>query len=125
LREITSAAVTDPNPDPLTTKIENATKSLTLSYQKRLGTLFPNIRRNGSAIQLDIMLNAYKDYKSYFTSLSSSEDVPGGKKRITEILRKRWNPYVHRHSAITEKSRIRCKVEAVAGSEICSLGNGE
>jgi len=80
LREITSAAVTDPNPDPLTTKIENATKSLTLSYQKRLGTLFPNIRRNGSAIQLDIMLNAYKDYKSYFTSLSSSEDVPGGRK---------------------------------------------
>lgn len=78
MREITSAAVTDPNPDPLTTKIENATKGLTRSYQRRLGALFPNIRRNGSAIQVDIMLNVYKDYKSYFTSLLSSEDVPEG-----------------------------------------------
>ncbi|MGA9154779.1 MAG: zinc ribbon domain-containing protein [Candidatus Nitrosopolaris sp.] len=28
------------------------------------------------------------------------------KEKIRELLRKRWNPYVHRHSAITEKSSI-------------------
>jgi integrase len=63
--------------------------------------------RTGKAIQVDAMLKAYNDHKSYFTSLLSSEDVPEeDKKKIRELLKKRWNPYVHRHSAITEKSGI-------------------
>jgi DNA-binding protein H-NS len=53
------------------------------------------------------MLKIYKNYKSYFTPLLSSENVPeDDKKKIRELLKKRWNPYVHRHSTITEKSSI-------------------
>jgi integrase/recombinase XerD len=49
----------------------------------------------------------YKNYKLYFKSLLSSDDVPEeDKKRMRELLTKRWNPYVLRHSAITEKSGI-------------------
>lgn len=51
------------------------------------------------------MLKIYKNYRKYFTSLLSSDNVPeDDKKGIKELLKKRWNPYVHRHSAITEKS---------------------
>ena len=66
--------------------------------------LLPNVQ-TGKAIQVSAMLEIYKNYRSYFTSLLSSEDVPEeDKKGIRELLKKRWNPYVHRHSAITEKS---------------------
>jgi hypothetical protein len=44
---------------------------------------------------------------AHFTGLLDREDVPEeDKKKIRELLKKRWNPYVHRHSAITEKSGI-------------------
>jgi integrase/recombinase XerD len=66
--------------------------------------LLPNIQ-TGKSIQVDTMLKVYNNYKLYFTSLLSSEDVPEeDKKKIRNLLKKRWNPYVHRHSAITEKS---------------------
>ncbi|MGB6530082.1 MAG: zinc ribbon domain-containing protein, partial [Candidatus Nitrosopolaris sp.] len=72
----------------------------------REAILLPNIQ-TGKAIQVDTMLKAYNNYKSYFTSLLSSEDVPeDDKKKIRDLLKKRWNPYVHRHSAITEKSGL-------------------
>jgi glutaredoxin len=51
------------------------------------------------------MFRTYKNYKKYFESLLSSKDVPEeDKKRIRDLLNKRWNPYVLSHSAITEKS---------------------
>jgi integrase/recombinase XerD len=66
--------------------------------------LFPNVR-TGKVIQVSAMFRAYKNYRKYFTSLLSSENVPEeDKKKIRELIKKRWNPYVHRHSAITEKS---------------------
>jgi integrase/recombinase XerD len=72
----------------------------------RDAVLLPNIR-TGKAIQVNAMLKAYNHYKSYFGELLSSEDVPeDDKKKIQELLTKKWNPYVHRHSAITEKSGI-------------------
>ena len=70
----------------------------------REAILLPNLQ-TGKAIQVNAMFKAYKNYKKYFTSLLSSESVPeDDKKRIRNLLNKKWNPYVHRHSAITEKS---------------------
>ncbi|MGA9152133.1 MAG: hypothetical protein WBZ36_16275 [Candidatus Nitrosopolaris sp.] len=91
---------------PLIDSIPYVTQWISLHPQgsNREAILLPN-RQTGKTIQVDAMLKAYKDYKKFFTSLLSSEDVPeGDKKKIEELLRKRWNPYVHRHSAITEKS---------------------
>ena len=68
--------------------------------------LIPNIR-TGKGIQVDTMLKAYKGHKSYFSFLLSESNIPEeDKKKIRKLLTKRWNPYVHRHSAITEKSGI-------------------
>jgi integrase/recombinase XerD len=67
--------------------------------------LLPNMRTG--KIQVNTMLKAYKNYRKYFTSLLSSKDVPDeDKNKIRELLKKRWNPYVLRHSAITEKSGL-------------------
>jgi hypothetical protein len=53
------------------------------------------------------MYRTYKNYKKHFISLLSSKDIPEeDKKRIRDLLNKKWNPYVLRHSAITEKSMI-------------------
>jgi hypothetical protein len=68
--------------------------------------LFPNMK-TGKPIQVNAIFKIYQNYKKYFTSLLSSENVPDeDKKKIRDLLKKRWNPYVHRHSAITEKSSI-------------------
>jgi integrase/recombinase XerD len=72
----------------------------------REAILLPNLK-TGKAIQVNTMLKAYKNYKKYFTSLLFSKDVPDeDKNKIRELLKKRWNPYVFRHSAITEKSGL-------------------
>ena len=48
------------------------------------------------------------DYKkSFFQKLLESPNVPSeDKQKIRELLKKPWNPYVRRHSALTEKSKI-------------------
>ena len=50
----------------------------------------------------------YKEYKQHvFPKLLESPDVlPEDKPRIAELLKKPWNPYIRRHSALTEKSAI-------------------
>ena len=51
----------------------------------------------------------YRRYKlEYFTELSEKDPVvpPEDKQRIKELLKKPWNPYIRRHSALTEKSTI-------------------
>jgi integrase/recombinase XerD len=50
----------------------------------------------------------YKRYKIHlFPRLLEDPNVPlEDKQRIRELLRKPWNPYIRRHSALTEKSRI-------------------
>ncbi len=93
---------------PLIDSIPYVTQWISLHPQggNREAILLPNLK-TGKAIQVGTMLKAYNNYKSYFTSLLSSEDVPEeDKKKIRNLLKKPWNPYVHRHSAITEKSGI-------------------
>jgi integrase len=50
----------------------------------------------------------YIDYQKIIfpKMLESPEVLPEDKPKIRELLKKRWNPYVRRHSALTEKSTI-------------------
>ncbi len=58
-----------------------------------------------SVISLDTIYYRYKNY--YFPSLLDNPNVPPeDKTKITELLRKPWNPYIIRHSSLTEKSGI-------------------
>jgi integrase len=52
--------------------------------------------------------NIYHEYKKQiFPKLLESPNVsPEDKQKIRELLKKPWNPYIRRHSALTEKSRI-------------------
>jgi hypothetical protein len=49
----------------------------------------------------------YENYKkNVFPSLLELPSVPPeDKQKIKELLQKPWNPYVRRHSALTEKSK--------------------
>jgi integrase/recombinase XerD len=52
---------------------------------------------------------AYRRYKfEYFTELAEKDPnvPPEDKQKIKELLKKPWNPYIRRHSALTEKSAI-------------------
>src|SRR5918994_4602770 len=52
---------------------------------------------------------AYRRYKvEYFTRLADKDPTvpPEDKQKIKELLKKPWNPYIRRHSALTEKSAI-------------------
>jgi integrase/recombinase XerD len=71
----------------------------------REAILLPNMQ-TGKRISVNAMFKAYKNYKEYFTSLLSTNIPEDDKEKIRHLLKKRWNPYVHRHSAITEKSSI-------------------
>jgi integrase/recombinase XerD len=50
----------------------------------------------------------YREYKKMiFPKLLESPNVlPEDKQKIRELLKKPWNPYIRRHSALTEKSTI-------------------
>jgi integrase/recombinase XerD len=50
----------------------------------------------------------YKNYKiNFFTGLLKDPNVPqDDKQKIQELLKKPWNPYIRRHSALTSKSKI-------------------
>ncbi|MFY9868144.1 MAG: hypothetical protein WAK17_00335 [Candidatus Nitrosopolaris sp.] len=90
---------------PLIDSIPYITQWISLHPQgsNREAILVPN-ERNGKAIQAATLIKTYKHYKSYFTELLSRQDVPQeDKQRINELLRKKWNPYVHRHSTVTHK----------------------
>jgi hypothetical protein len=52
--------------------------------------------------------NIYRFYKlKYFPKLLEDPNVPvEDKNKIRELLKKPWNPYIRRHSALTEKSLI-------------------
>jgi integrase/recombinase XerD len=94
---------------PLIDSIPYVTQWISLHPQgtNREAILLPNMR-TGKEIRENSMLKIYTmTYREYFTSLLSSEDVPEeDKKKIRGLLNKPWNPYVHRHSALTEKSKM-------------------
>lgn len=50
----------------------------------------------------------YDDYKKQsFPKLLENPNVPPeDKQKIIELLKKPWNPYIRRHSSLTEKSKI-------------------
>jgi integrase/recombinase XerD len=60
------------------------------------------------AISVISLHGIYQDYKNkFFPKLLDSPDVPlEDKQRIAELLKKPWNPYIRRHSSLTEKSGI-------------------
>src|SRR5438093_6961164 len=66
----------------------------------------------GKSINRVIYVNSlrriYQDYKDgFFPKLLVSPNVtPEDKQKIQELLKKPWNPYIRRHSSLTEKSTI-------------------
>jgi integrase len=61
----------------------------------------------GRHVGVSLMYTIYVDIyqRDYFPKLLSSPDVlPEDKQKIRELLKKRWNPYIRRHTAITEKA---------------------
>ena len=65
-------------------------------------------RSLGRAIRIDTINHIYSDYKyKIFPKLLQDPNVPTEDKgKFRELLKKRWNPYIRRHSALTEKSKI-------------------
>jgi integrase/recombinase XerD len=62
----------------------------------------------GRHIKAGRIYDIYEEYKKkIFPKLLESPNVlPEDKPRIRELLKKPWNPYIRRHSALTEKSTI-------------------
>jgi len=60
------------------------------------------------AIGIRAIHRIYEVYKTkFFPKLLDSHDVPDeDKQRIAQLLKKPWNPYIRRHSSLTEKSGI-------------------
>jgi hypothetical protein len=58
-----------------------------------------------SAMRINIIYRECK--RQIFPKLLESPNVlPEDKQKIKELLKKPWNPYIRRHSALTEKSTI-------------------
>jgi hypothetical protein len=66
------------------------------------------IKSFGRAIGIKALESIYRRYeKELFPKLLESPDVlPEDKPKIKELLKKPWNPYILRHSSLTEKSKI-------------------
>jgi integrase/recombinase XerD len=113
---------------PLIDSIPYVTQWISLHPQgtNKEAFLLPSFK-TGKAIQVHAIFRIYQTYKKYFTSLLSSENVPEeDKKKIESLLKKRWNPYVHRHSALTEKSGLLssdAKLRQFAGWSVSSQMN--
>jgi integrase/recombinase XerD len=62
----------------------------------------------GRHVRATRIYNIYNEYKKeIFPKLLESPSVlPEDKQQIAELLKKPWNPYIRRHSALTEKARI-------------------
>jgi integrase len=61
--------------------------------------------RHIKPIRITIIYHEFK--KQIFPKLLESPNVlPEDKQKIAELLKKPWNPYIRRHSALTEKSII-------------------
>jgi integrase len=62
----------------------------------------------GRPIRIESLNHTYLDYKKeIFPKLLNNPIVSAeDKTKIRELLKKPWNPYIRRHSALTEKSKI-------------------
>jgi hypothetical protein len=62
----------------------------------------------GKRLSKDFINIVYSRYKKIFFPrlLEDPKVSPEDKIKIKELLKKPWNPYIRRHSALTEKSRV-------------------
>ena len=62
----------------------------------------------GRILNIVSLSKIYNDYKTQvFPKLLLNPNIPPeDKQKISELLKKPWNPYIRRHSALTEKSKI-------------------
>src|ERR671919_1528050 len=67
-----------------------------------------NRKSLGRTIGIKAVENMYKRYRiRFFPRLLDSPTVlPEDKPKIRELLKKPWNPYIQRHSSLTDKSKI-------------------
>jgi integrase len=65
-------------------------------------------RKFGNKMRSMSLNNIYRKYKlEFFPALLEDPKVsPEDKQKIRELLQKPWNPYIRRHSALTQKSTI-------------------
>jgi integrase len=72
--------------------------------------LFPSMsdKNFGRKMGSDGIRLVYRKYKlTYFPNLLENPNVPSEDKiKMKELLKKPWNPYIRRHSALTEKAQI-------------------
>ncbi len=72
--------------------------------------LIPSLgnRSFGRKLTVSVIGNIYMRYKIHFFPrlLEDPNILPEDKRKISELLKKPWNPYIRRHSALTEKSTI-------------------
>jgi hypothetical protein len=70
--------------------------------------IFSNGKAFGRKLSSGTMYSIYDQYKkTFFPKLLEDPKVsPEDKLKITELLKKPWNPYIRRHSALTDKSKI-------------------
>jgi integrase/recombinase XerD len=62
-------------------------------------------KRQGMSISNGNLLGIYTDYKNnHFPRLLQTDIPQQDKDNIKELLKKPWNPYIRRHSGLTEKS---------------------
>ncbi|MGI0033964.1 MAG: phage integrase N-terminal SAM-like domain-containing protein [Nitrososphaeraceae archaeon] len=62
----------------------------------------------GRSMKIQSLNHIYQSYKKeFYPKLLNSPNVsPEDKEKIRDLLKKPWNPYIRRHSALTEKSKI-------------------
>jgi integrase len=62
----------------------------------------------GRILNIVSLSKIYNDYKTQiFPKLLLNPNIPPeDKQKISELLKKPWNPYIRRHSSLTEKSKI-------------------
>jgi integrase/recombinase XerD len=67
-----------------------------------------NRKSLGRTIGIKAIETMYKRYRTRFFPrlLESPTVLPEDKPRIRELLKKPWNPYIQRHSSLTDKSKI-------------------
>ncbi|MDQ6668636.1 MAG: site-specific integrase [Thermoproteota archaeon] len=76
----------------------NPNSILLCGFGKSLGRII-------NVVSLRLIYQNYKD--KFFPKLLDNPNVlPADKHKIKELLKKPWNPYIRRHSALTEKSGI-------------------
>ena len=77
-------------------------------YQRFRYEKVQTIIRQGKRLSSDFINKIYGKYKMvFFLKLLEDPKVsPEDKVKIKELLKKPWNPYIRRHSALTEKSQI-------------------